>query len=163
MPLHNPADPTRSAQRRLIKSALEAHGALPSATGRPAYTQTLPCAPESARRARLLVTIACDTWGLSDVAETGALVVSELVSNSVAHSGSRLVRVTVSLPEPGRVRIAVVDKSRICPVPRRATDDDENGRGFAVIEALADHWGTDLRRWGKSVWVELCAKREDER
>jgi anti-sigma regulatory factor (Ser/Thr protein kinase) len=146
-----------------MSSAMDTHSALPSAIGRPAYSQTLRCEPASARRARLLVSAACNTWGLPDLADTGALVVSELMGNAVEHSGSRLVRVIVSLSEEGRIRVAVVDKSRTRPAPRTASDDDEDGRGLAVVQALADQWGTDLLSWGKRVWVELCTKKDGAR
>ncbi|AXG78277.1 ATP-binding protein [Streptomyces paludis] len=159
MPLHHPADPARSNRPPFILSALEAHGALPSPTGRPAYTQTLPCAPESARRARLLVSAACTAWELAGLVDSATLIVSELLANSVEHSGSRLVRVVVSHPEHGRVRVAVADNSRTQPTPRTAPDNAEDGRGLAVVQALADRWGTDVRRWGKLVWAE-CATAE---
>ncbi|MFJ1745662.1 ATP-binding protein [Streptomyces sp. NPDC088116] len=162
MPL-SPDNPARPARAPRIKSAIEPRPVLPSPLGHPAYSQTMPCTPESARRARLLVSAACTAWGLPGIADAAALVVSELIGNSVRHSGSLLVRVLVSLPEPGRVRVAVVDKSRTRPTPRATDDSAEDGRGLVVIDALADRWGTDLRRWGKSVWVELCAKSEDER
>ncbi|WP_432038469.1 ATP-binding protein [Streptomyces cucumeris] len=125
------------------------------------YSQTLPCAPESARRARLLVRAACDTWQLAGLADPAALVISELIGNAVAHSGSRLVRVSVSRPEPCRVRLAVVDKSRTRPAQRDASADDEHGRGLAIIEAVSDAWGTDPLRWGKRVWAELHAKGDE--
>ena len=56
--------------------------AIASGTGHPAYSQTLPCEPESARRARLLVRTACDTWHLPELADAESLVISELVSNA---------------------------------------------------------------------------------
>ncbi|MFJ5102378.1 ATP-binding protein [Streptomyces sp. NPDC088554] len=127
----------------------------PTAIGHPAYSQTLPCEPQSARRARLLVGAACNAWGLPGLTDAASLVVSELVGNAVEHSGSRLVRVIVSLPEPGRVKVAVVDRSRIAPAPRPVTDTDEDGRGLVVVQTLSDRWGTDLMRWGKRIWAEL--------
>ncbi|WP_329067439.1 ATP-binding protein [Streptomyces sp. NBC_01429] len=156
MPLHHPADPARpsnqqsSAHRPFILSAREAHGALPSPTGRPAYSQTLPCEPASAHRARLLVSAACTAWELPGLTDSATLLVSELLANSVEHSASRLVRVVVSHPEHGRVRVAVADNSPAPPTPRTAPDDAEDGRGLAVVQALSDRWGTDLRRWGKN-------------
>lgn len=51
-----------------------------------------------------------------------------------------------------------MDKSRRSPVPRTAADDTENGRGLAVVQAVADRWGTELRRWGKLVWAECATK-----
>ncbi|MGO4429272.1 ATP-binding protein, partial [Streptomyces sp. MCAF7] len=135
--------------------------AIASGTGRPAYSQTLPCEPESARRARLLVRTACDTWHLPGLADRAALVISELVSNSVQHSGSRAMRVTVSRPAPDRVRLSVVDRSHAKPTQRTASEDDEHGRGLALVEAVSDHWGTDPLRWGKRVWAECVLEAPD--
>ncbi|MGY0059697.1 ATP-binding protein [Streptomyces sp. LZ34] len=131
--------------------------AIASRTGHPSYSQTLPCEPESARRARLLVRTACDTWHLPDLADPAALVISELVSNSVEHSGSRVMRVTVSRPAPDRIRLSVVDRSHAKPTQRTASEDDEHGRGLAIVEAVSDRWGTDPLRWGKRVRSELRA------
>ena len=131
--------------------------AIASGTGHPAYSQTLPCETESARRARLLVRTACDTWHLPELADAASLVISELVSNAVAHSGSRVMRVTVSRPAPDRVRLSVVDRSHAKPAQRTASEDDEHGRGLALVDAVSDRWGTDPLRWGKRVWSELRA------
>ncbi|MGW2257845.1 ATP-binding protein [Streptomyces sp. NPDC001780] len=152
--------PSHPVQSPHPKAALALGAALPSPLGHPAYSQTMPCAPESARRARLLVTAACAAWGLPGLADAAALVVSELIANSVQHSGGRLVRVLVSLPEPERVRVAVMDTSRTPPAPRAADADAEGGRGLVVIEALADRWGTELLRRGKRVYAELCPEKD---
>lgn len=160
LPRPNPARPAAPRGPRL-RTALEPSPVIPSSLGHPAYSQTMPCAPESARRARLLVSAACAAWGLPGLADAAALVVSELVGNSVRHSGSHLVRVIVSLPEQNRVRVAVVDKSRTLPALRTADDSEEDGRGLAVVEALADRWGTEILRWGKRIWVELRPETDD--
>jgi hypothetical protein len=43
------------------------------------------------------------------------------------------------------------------PVPsgEAATDDDESGRGLAIVDALASRWGVDRFEGGKSVWFEV--------
>ena len=51
--------------------------AKPTATGVPGYAETVPCEPESARRARLLVSAALDTWGIGELVEVGTLIISE--------------------------------------------------------------------------------------
>ncbi|CDR09841.1 ATP-binding protein [Streptomyces iranensis] len=138
------------------------NGTRPAATGHPAYSQSLPCEAESAIRARRLVRAACTAWGLAPLAEAGALIASELVANSVAHSGSRCLRVTVSRPDARWVRVAVIDKSRAQPVQRTANADDESGRGLAIVEAISVRWGTDRLPWGKRVWADLRAPREEK-
>jgi serine/threonine-protein kinase RsbW len=126
-----------------------------SPTGHPAYTQTMPCSAESAATARNLVRTALAAWGLGHLAEDGALIVSELVTNSVRHTRCRYILVSVTRPPGGVVRIGVVDKCHTLPVLRAAGDHDVRGRGLAVVEAVSWRWGTDRLRWGKRVWGEL--------
>jgi anti-sigma regulatory factor (Ser/Thr protein kinase) len=79
-----------------------------------------------------------------------ALVVSELVTNSVRHSVTRGIDVTVRA-NPTLVRIEVTDDG-----PGFSRDDPRgDGMGLAVVEKLADQWGmTDSRRF--TVWAELA-------
>ncbi|MFJ4919837.1 ATP-binding protein [Streptomyces sp. NPDC088725] len=129
----------------------------PSATGAPGYSETLPCAAASARPARLLIGAALHTWNFGCLVDPGRLIVSELVSNAVQHSGSRDIRVGITLPAAGRVRILVSDKSCVAPIIREPQGDEESGRGLLVISEIAADWGADHRRWGKVVWAELIA------
>ncbi|MFI6690535.1 ATP-binding protein [Streptomyces sp. NPDC050433] len=125
-------------------------------TGHPGYTQTLPCTARSALPARSLVRTALEAWGLEHLGDTGALVVTELLSNSVTHTRTYSIRVTVSRPGETFVRIAVADDSKTIPTLRTTTDDhEETGRGLAIIDALTWRWGTDLLLGGKRVWGDL--------
>ncbi|MEU6539433.1 ATP-binding protein [Streptomyces sp. NPDC047000] len=125
-------------------------------TGHPGYTETLPCEAAGVAAARRFVRTAFSVWRLDYLADDGALIVSELMTNSVQHTECRNVRVIVTLPAPDRVRVAVVDTSRVLPARRSASDMDTDGRGLAIVEALADRSGVDLLRWGKRAWAELC-------
>lgn len=129
--------------------------ALAYPTGHPGYTETLPREPESAAAARRLVRTALAVWGLEALADDGALMVSELVANTVHHARRECIRVTVTRPGPAYVRIEVVDFSKVPPQRRDATDGAEEGRGLAIVEHLSTAWGTDPLPWGKRVWVEL--------
>ncbi|MEU4148868.1 ATP-binding protein [Streptomyces sp. NPDC026659] len=124
-------------------------------TGHPGYSENLPREPESAATARRLTNAALSCWGLEELAENGALVVSELVANAVRHARRESIRVVVERTAPGTVRVAVADFSRVLPEPCTPKDDEEGGRGLALVAALAANWGTDERRWGKVVWAEL--------
>ncbi|MER5359048.1 ATP-binding protein [Streptomyces sp. NPDC002785] len=126
-----------------------------AATGHPAYTETMPCRPESARKARMLLTLALSAWDLDELLDDAKLVVSEFVGNSAKHTGCHLIRVTVTRLSPDRVRVAVIDKSVTKPAPRTATADAENGRGLAVVAALTETTGADTFRWGKRTWADL--------
>ncbi|MGW3122188.1 ATP-binding protein [Streptomyces sp. NPDC001107] len=128
----------------------------PTAVGPPAYTETLPCKPETARRARLLVTAALNTWGIGELADAGTLIVSELVANAVRHTPCRLVRVSVRRVTNDLVRIGVTDKSHALPKMDLVTDGDETGRGLVMVDALSHRWGYDEMHWGKTVWAELA-------
>ncbi|MFJ8076176.1 ATP-binding protein [Streptomyces sp. NPDC096176] len=127
----------------------------PASIGAPGYRETMPCEPESARRARLLISAALNIWGIGSLVDTATLVVSELVGNAVRHTPCRLFRVTVSRPAPHRVRIAVTDKSRTVPDMTSPADDAEEGRGLFLVDVLSVRWGCDRHRWGKTVWAEL--------
>ncbi|MFI8850377.1 ATP-binding protein [Streptomyces sp. NPDC053499] len=127
-------------------------------TGHPGYSETLPREPESAATARRLVRDALTAWGLNDLAEDGALAVSELVSNAVQHACRESIRVVVERTAARAVRVAVADFSRAKPAVREAGDGDEDGRGLFLVAALAADWGTDERRWGKVVWADLEAR-----
>ncbi len=127
----------------------------PSPTGHPAYSETFRCVPASACDARRLIRTALFTWALDELADDAALVVSELVTNSVLHAPCRLIRVTVTRLAPETIRIGVVDKSPKFPVPCDPEHTATNGRGLAVIGKLTTRWGTDPLPWGKRVWGEL--------
>ncbi|WP_316741944.1 ATP-binding protein [Streptomyces sp. MK7] len=96
------------------------------------------------------------------LAETLVLLVSELVTNAVLHTGSPAV-LRLSLPgaaaDAATVRLEVADASTRAPVPRCAGDDATNGRGLALVDGLADRWGWSAEGEGKRIWCELdrCA------
>ncbi|SHM46598.1 ATP-binding protein [Actinacidiphila paucisporea] len=123
--------------------------------GHPGYTQTLPCAVESAEKARQLVRIALCAWGLEGLEDDSALVVTELVANAAQHTPGHFIRVSISRPTPGLVRIDVVDRSTIRPERRNADEYAERGRGLALVEVLTEQWGTDEMPFGKRVWGVL--------
>ncbi|GAA1199705.1 hypothetical protein GCM10009654_65330 [Streptomyces hebeiensis] len=127
----------------------------PTAVGPPGYTETLPCEPETARRARRLVSAALNTWGIAELVDPGALIVSELVGNAVRHTSCRLVRVSVRRVTDDLVRIGVTDKSHALPRMDLIASGDETGRGLVLVDALSHRWGYDEMRSGKTVWAEL--------
>lgn len=93
------------------------------------------------------------------LAETLILLVSELVTNAVVHTGCPAV-LRLSLPgvlgQPlGTVRLEVADSCDRPPVPRHAEGDDTNGRGLELVDGLADRWGWNPEGAGKSIWCEV--------
>ena len=85
------------------------------------------------------------------------LLASELVTNSVRHSGiepgSRVeVQVTVS---DRVVRMTVADTGKgFLPRPRQAAMDVPGGWGLVLVDQLADRWGV-LNQAGSRVWLEI--------
>ena len=92
------------------------------------------------------------------LAETLILLVSELVTNAVVHTGCPAV-LRLSLPcqavEAATVRLEVADASTRAPVPRCADGDATGGRGLALVDGLADRWGWSREGTGKRIWCEL--------
>ncbi|MFE0811808.1 ATP-binding protein [Streptomyces sp. NPDC058794] len=117
-----------------------------------------PAVPDAVRTARSRVRGALREWGLDDVGDIAALLVSELVTNALRHAtgpiGVRLVRrragpdgillveVSDPLPDPPRVRVA--------------RPGDEDGRGLQLVASSARRWGTRPGEAGKTVWFELA-------
>ncbi|ATL28564.1 regulatory protein [Streptomyces formicae] len=95
------------------------------------------------------------------MAETLILLISELVTNAVVHTGCPAV-LRMLLPgmpgpadAPGTVRVEVADRSARPPRPRHAEGDDTNGRGLELVDGLADRWGWQHEGAGKSIWCEI--------
>ncbi|MFD7434550.1 ATP-binding protein [Streptomyces sp. NPDC059861] len=93
------------------------------------------------------------------LAETLVLLVSELVTNAVVHTGCPAV-LRLSLPQPATVRVEVTDGSTRAPVPRWVDGEETGGRGLALVDGLADRWGWSPDGVGKQIWCELdrCAE-----
>ncbi|MDX3533741.1 ATP-binding protein [Streptomyces sp. MB09-01] len=109
--------------------------------------------PASVGRARRVLTAQLSSWGLHEVADTARLLVSELVTNALRHAHGP-VRVNVRV-RGAVLRCEVEDASPTGPVPRTANIDAESGRGIALIDALAQDWGSDRTTTGKTTWFEL--------
>lgn len=101
------------------------------------------------------------------LAETLILLVSELVTNAVVHTGCPAVlrllltgaREDASGAPTGTVRLEVADASTRPPAPRHANGDETGGRGLELVDGLADRWGWDPEGMGKRIWCEVdrCA------
>jgi anti-sigma regulatory factor (Ser/Thr protein kinase) len=115
----------------------------------------LPCAPVAPRLAREALS---RILGRSPNSEDAALVVSELVTNAVAHSGcepGQTIILDAALND-ACVRIAVHDPGRSVEIPRaRDRPGDIGGLGLRLVEQLARRWGSE-RADGRVVWAELA-------
>ena len=74
-------------------------------------------------------------------------------SNAVLHAASP-VTVTVH-HETGAIRVEVADESSQMPTLKSYGEDAATGRGLHLVSALADSWGSRLKKEGKVVWFEL--------
>lgn len=98
--------------------------------------------------------------GVDDaLAETLILIVSELVTNAVVHTGCpavlRMVLPGVPAEPPGTVRVEVADASDRPPLQRHADGEETNGRGLELVDGLADRWGWQPEGAGKRIWCEV--------
>ena len=116
-----------------------------------------PGSTSVARRFVLDALAAGDRTRLGERLDDLVLLCSELVTNALVHAdGPCRVRLR---DRRGRVRLEVHDPSPRLPVQRTPDPTATNGRGMALVAALADDWGVDEGRGGKSVWVEVGPAR----
>lgn len=107
---------------------------------------------------------ALESLGLPAVMlDDAALLVSELVSNSIRHSGLRPedeIRITADLSDQRRLRVMVRDRSAGQPPPPvsmsiRPAPGAESGWGLYLVDQIASHWGTVDDGEGGGYWFEL--------
>jgi anti-sigma regulatory factor (Ser/Thr protein kinase) len=114
----------------------------------------LPAIVPSARR--LVRGILADSPRAHDM----ELITAELVSNAIRHTPSGAVGGEFTLTvrtEPGWTRVEVSDAGTgEWSAPRDGSHDDEYGRGLAIVAALADKFGHDVRASGQTVWAEVA-------
>jgi anti-sigma regulatory factor (Ser/Thr protein kinase) len=120
-------------------------------------TVTLAGRAERARAARAFVS---EVLGAGHpCGDVAVLLVSEIFSNSVRHSGSGAAGETVTVAVragDGIVRVEVTDRAGPgTPELRPAARDAEGGRGLQLVAALAARWGTRWRGGRMLTWFEL--------
>ncbi len=91
--------------------------------------------------------------GQEDLADDGALVLSELVSNAVLHGGG-CTGIEIEAVDGG-LRIEVRDASRVPPILGRPSEESLTGRGLRLVASIAAAWGADGEAGGKVVWAEV--------
>ncbi len=122
-----------------------------------AWSDTYAATPDQVRHARRGLTTFLDDSPLSADAVT---CLSELVTNSVEHSKSRVpgghvtIRATLAA---GRLRVEVEDQGGPWREPDTAADS-ARGRGLHIVGALSRTWGTtgDGAR-SRVAWFEMDA------
>ena len=129
---------------------------------------SVPSRPSSAAVVRRRIEADLVTAGIAQsIIDNAVIVATELVSNAVRHAkplptDDLIVRwevcTTTEPPvEPGTlsVRITVTDGGGAGqPQTRTSAGTDVNGRGLAIVRALATDWGTQSVPTGEgSVWA----------
>jgi anti-sigma regulatory factor (Ser/Thr protein kinase) len=93
------------------------------------------------------------------VLDTAQLLVSELVTNSVRHSGMPAgaeIIVRVEMP-PDSVRLNVEDAGRGGAIAPRPPDPEGGGFGLNLVQALSERWGIErAAQGGTCVWAQLA-------
>jgi anti-sigma regulatory factor (Ser/Thr protein kinase) len=93
-----------------------------------------------------------------DTIEVARLLVSELATNAVCHTGSDSIRVEVNV-DAERTQIGVHDDQKTtAPLTPILVDPfAEHGRGLQFVEQMAERWwlDEDSESPGKTIWFEL--------
>ena len=114
--------------------------------------------PSSVSAARRFVTRVLDAWGFDGLAETAALLTSELATNVVLHARTPYAVVVARVP--GGAQVDVLDGSPDSPVVRNHDLSAPTGRGLGLVDSLAVVWGEtprpDLAGFAKGVRFTLA-------
>jgi MEDS: MEthanogen/methylotroph, DcmR Sensory domain len=120
----------------------------------PGAVRTFPFSREAPATARHFVVSALHDWGMADVAEDAALVVTELAANAIVHAHSAFT--VVLSARGGVVRVSVRDCRALPPGDPSSVLIPVPLHGLGAVDALAGRWGVEsLGSAGKTVWVEL--------
>ncbi|MCT9139983.1 ATP-binding protein [Streptomyces violarus] len=108
---------------------------------------------------RRIMRLHLGVWGMHELIDDAQLCVSELVSNVITHVGPGTPATLAVFMKGTHLRIEVHDPdTRALPILRDAGADSEEGRGMALVDALADRWGVLLHPDRKVTWCELTTK-----
>ena len=122
-----------------------------------ARSELFACEPASVRNSRRFIAECVEQLGLRRLPEV-QLMVSELATNAIQHSGARF-DVTVERITDTTVRVEVRDFGSGTPRLLKSGTSAESGRGLQIIDLLAESWGVANRPGavGKSTWFVVSA------
>jgi|ERR1700678_2159551 anti-sigma regulatory factor (Ser/Thr protein kinase) len=114
--------------------------------------------PRRARSAPLARRFVTEVIGQHAAADDAVLLTSELVTNALVHArDATTVTVTVTLTT-ALIRIDVHDDGQTgIPHWRDADSRAEDGRGFQIVNTLAQRWGFTRERNRTCCWFEVTA------
>ncbi|MEV5321627.1 SpoIIE family protein phosphatase [Streptomyces sp. NPDC052687] len=111
----------------------------------------VPADPAAVADVRARATRQVAAWGLTDLAMTTELIVSELVTNAIRHAAPPI---RLRLIRDSRLTCEVADGSSTAPRLRHPRSTDEGGRGLFLVAQLAHRWGARYTPDGKIIWAE---------
>ena len=122
-------------------------------TARTAATRTFGRRPDEVPAARRFIREALNGHQAAFDAE---LLACELITNTVQHATDADL-VTIAVSRSGAtVHVDVMDDGQTgLPHWREATGEDEGGRGFQLVNEIAQRWGFLRERGRTCVWFEL--------
>jgi anti-sigma regulatory factor (Ser/Thr protein kinase) len=92
-----------------------------------------------------------------EATEAAVLIISELVTNAVVHSGSSVVGCALRI-DSGSLHIEVTDQGTgpYEPVVGEPSADDVSGRGLLLVSSLSKAWGVSPAiPSGRTVWATV--------
>jgi anti-sigma regulatory factor (Ser/Thr protein kinase) len=113
---------------------------------------------EAPALARAFLRRTLTAWDADGYGDDALLVVDELVANAVLHAGTEIeLRFALS---PGRLGIAVADRSPGSPNLGHPAGGAEHGRGLLLVDAVAGSWHVLPREDGGKVVRAVLAASE---
>jgi anti-sigma regulatory factor (Ser/Thr protein kinase) len=155
-----PGAPLTAAEQQGRRNAAgKAPAAGPAAAVSAGATRTAGASRTFARRAEEVPVarrFIRDTLADHPASLDAELLACELVTNAVQHA-TDAARVTVAVTRCGPVvHVDVIDDGRTgLPHWREADGQDEDGRGFQLVNEIAQRWGFLREPAGTCVWFEL--------
>lgn len=121
------------------------------------WTLDFAAEPDEVSALRRVVRSHLGLWGVREVADLAELCVTEMVTNVIKHVGYGTPSTLAVSMRGTYVRVEVQDPdTRALPTLIAATSGAEAGRGIALVDAVADRWGVQLREDRKVIWCELA-------
>jgi anti-sigma regulatory factor (Ser/Thr protein kinase) len=102
--------------------------------------------------ARHWIVQCCHDWECADLADSAALLITELVTNVFLHA--RTDCLIDAAFDHAVLAVTVTDRDPHEPSLHPASTA-EDGRGLVILEAIADDWGIQHVDGAKSVWFRL--------
>jgi anti-sigma regulatory factor (Ser/Thr protein kinase) len=135
-----------------------------SSRGRPRHVR-LAALPSAEPWARRILRHMLRELQLESMSDPALLLVSELVTNAVKASASRvgkyqslpMIGLTLQCTDAGLLA-EVWDASPALPVLQEADLTGERGHGLVLVDFLADSWGHYAAEGGKVVWFTVAVR-----